>query len=229
MAGVELAGVRVPVNNGVAAEDPKKQEATESGGSTLGKDEFLQLLVAQMKYQNPLEPMDNTEYVSQLAQFSQLEEMQNMESTIQNLKGTQLLGKQVIIHTKNSSGSVNEIVGYVDYTTTQGNKTYLSVNGSLYSIDDLYTVLDDDYINAASIASSFSSLMKSLPSADDLTLDSEETLKNIRAAYDSLSAYQKSFISQDDLKKLVELEEKMEQLKAAASETNKPDETEDKQ
>ncbi|MCI8992335.1 MAG: flagellar hook capping protein [Eubacterium sp.] len=223
MAGVELASV-VPVNkDGTVAENPKKTESTESTGSTLGKDEFLQLLVAQMKYQNPLEPMDNTEYVSQLAQFSQLEEMQNIQSTVHNLKGTQLLGKQVIIHTKNSSGAVNEIVGYVDYTTTQGNKTYLSVNGSLYSIDDLYTVLDDDYINAASIASSFSSLMKSLPSADDLTLESEETLKNIRAAYESLSAYQKSFISQEDLKKLEELEAKMEQLKAAAGDQKPED------
>lgn len=223
MAGVELASV-VPVNkDGTVAENPKKTESTESTGSTLGKDEFLQLLVAQMKYQNPLEPMDNTEYVSQLAQFSQLEEMKNIQSTVHNLKGTQLLGKQVIIHTKNSSGAVNEIVGYVDYTTTQGNKTYLSVNGSLYSIDDLYTVLDDDYINAASIASSFSSLMKSLPSADDLTLESEETLKNIRAAYESLSAYQKSFISQEDLKKLEELEAKMEQLKAAAGDQKPED------
>jgi len=57
---------------------------TTSGTSELGKDEFLQLLVTQLKYQDPLEPMDNTEYISQLAQFSTLEYMGNMNTTMSN-------------------------------------------------------------------------------------------------------------------------------------------------
>ena len=56
----------------------KDKQASKSNG--LDKDAFLQLLVAQMKYQDPMEPTDNTEYVSQLATFSQLEEMQTMTS-----------------------------------------------------------------------------------------------------------------------------------------------------
>jgi len=44
----------------------------------LGKDEFLQLLVTQLQYQDPLEPMSDTEYIAQLAQFSSLEQMQNI-------------------------------------------------------------------------------------------------------------------------------------------------------
>ena len=59
----------------------KEQEAKKAGGS-LDKDAFLQLLVAQMKYQDPLEPTSNTEYISQLATFSSLEEMQNLNSTM---------------------------------------------------------------------------------------------------------------------------------------------------
>ena len=56
------------------------QKNAKASNSGLDKDAFLQLLVAQMKYQDPLEPTSNTEYISQLATFSELEEMQNMTS-----------------------------------------------------------------------------------------------------------------------------------------------------
>ena len=46
--------------------------------SALGKDAFLQLLVTQMQYQDPLDPQDNGEYLAQLAQFSALEQMTNV-------------------------------------------------------------------------------------------------------------------------------------------------------
>src|SRR2546421_12505449 len=48
------------------------------------KSQFLQLLVAQLKGQNPLDPKDGTEFVSQLAQFSSLEELINIRTTLEN-------------------------------------------------------------------------------------------------------------------------------------------------
>ena len=51
----------------------------------LGKDAFLQLLVAQMKYQDPLEPQDNSSFVAELAQFSALEQMTNVASNLEDL------------------------------------------------------------------------------------------------------------------------------------------------
>lgn len=60
----------------------------ESGASlpvqTLGKEAFLQMLVTQLKYQDPLDPMDNTAFVAQLAEFSALEQMQNMNGILQS-------------------------------------------------------------------------------------------------------------------------------------------------
>ena len=55
-------------------------KSQQSSGSTMDKESFLQLLVAQMKYQDPMEPTSNTEYVAQYAQFSELEAMQNLSS-----------------------------------------------------------------------------------------------------------------------------------------------------
>lgn len=61
------------------------QSKNSATNSTLGKDAFLQLLVTQMRYQDPLDPQDNSEYLSQLAQFSALEQMTNVAEGLTNV------------------------------------------------------------------------------------------------------------------------------------------------
>lgn len=197
--------------------------ADKGGSSSLDKDAFLQLLVAQMKYQDPLEPTDNTAYISQLATFTQLEETQNMQAALQEMEGNALVGKQVILKVTSSvTGETSYVTGQVDYVMHENNKTYLSVNDKLYSIEDLDTVADSDYMDAVSIAKSFKTTVDALPVASQLTLNDEEKLTAVRKGYDALTAYQKQFIDEDSLKKFVALEEKMAELKKAAG-----DETEE--
>ena len=57
-------------------------KTTTSANDSLDKDAFLQLLVTQMQYQDPLDPQDNSEYVAQLAQFSSLEQMTNVYKSV---------------------------------------------------------------------------------------------------------------------------------------------------
>ena len=64
-----------------AADYAAQQAQTKKDNTTLDKDAFLQLLVTQMRYQDPLDPQDNSEYVAQLAQFSALEQMTNVADT----------------------------------------------------------------------------------------------------------------------------------------------------
>ncbi len=111
------------------------------GSTSLGKDAFLQLLVAQMQYQDPLEPTSDTEWISQLAQFSSLEEMQNMSAAITNSQAFSLVGKTVNIST---DSGIQE--GVVDYVTMSGSKTYVSVNGNKYSTEDIVAVLGENYL-----------------------------------------------------------------------------------
>jgi len=61
---------------------------TTAGNSTVNKNIFLQLLVAQLKNQDPMNPTDGTAFVGQLAQFEQLESSVNMEQDISSIKDT---------------------------------------------------------------------------------------------------------------------------------------------
>lgn len=56
--------------------------AEAQGGDEMDKDAFLKLMIAQLQNQNPLEPMDGTEYAAQLAQFSSLEQLTNLNETM---------------------------------------------------------------------------------------------------------------------------------------------------
>jgi flagellar basal-body rod modification protein FlgD len=99
----------------------------------MSKDDFLKLFVMQLRYQNPLNPMDNNEFTTQLAQFSSLEQLQNMntqmnnlvlsQSSLQNTMLSNLIGKQVKI-------SGNEEYGTVTGITFEDNLTYLVIDGT---------------------------------------------------------------------------------------------------
>lgn len=134
------------VEDGVIEQSIKNASAGKSQKNELGKDAFLQLLVTQMKYQDPLNPSSNTEYVAQLATFSQLEQMQNLGTISSNSQAFSLVGKNVIMQTKSETGTLNRISGKVDFVSMESGKARLSINGNLYSVDDLYSVIDDIYI-----------------------------------------------------------------------------------
>lgn len=122
------------------------QDTEKKAGSSLDKDDFLLLLVTQMKYQDPLSPTDNTEYVAQLAQFSELEQMQNLNQTTVNTSAYGLVGKEVYIETASSTGTVSSTQGTVEYVSMQNGKAKVSVNGELYDYDDIVQVIDPDYL-----------------------------------------------------------------------------------
>ncbi len=144
-------GAVAGVNDGKIDADYSEtyQKEDTVGTSNLGKDAFLQLLVTQLQYQDPLSPQSNEDFVSQLAQFSTLEEMQSMTSLLSNSQALTLVGKNVIIEVGKSTGADNTsfIGGYVQYVQMVDGKAYLSIKDELYSYDDLDSVVDDYYLN----------------------------------------------------------------------------------
>ncbi|MBQ8412063.1 MAG: hypothetical protein IJX12_00355 [Lachnospiraceae bacterium] len=111
----------------------------------LDKEAFLQLLVTQMQYQDPLNPGDSTEYMSQLAQYSSLEATMNISSTLEKGNALSLVGEYVIMNTEDSAGNTEQISGLVEYATVQNEEVLLSINGAYYPATDLDSIVDYDY------------------------------------------------------------------------------------
>src|SRR5476651_612689 len=103
-----------------------------TGGQTLGKDAFLQLLVTQLKNQNPLSPQDNGAFVAQLAQFSSLEGINTLNDSVnaissnfsssQALQASSLVGRSVITQTDTAVVDTSKsMTGAVAVTAATGN------------------------------------------------------------------------------------------------------------
>ena len=114
-------------------------------GNELDKDAFLQLLVTQMQYQDPLNPSDSTEYMSQLAQYSSLEATMNISDTLEKGNSLNLVGEYVIMNTTDSAGNTTQISGLVEYATVKDGNVLLSINDTYYPAEDLDSVVDYDY------------------------------------------------------------------------------------
>lgn len=187
-------------------------KASKKSGSTMDKEAFLKLLVAQMKYQDPLEPTSNTEFVSQYAQFSSLEQMQNMSATLELSRASTLVGQTVSVNTTDSTGKSTTIQGVVDYVVYENNKAYVSIGGELYSLDDVYGVANQQYLDAYDKALAFGVAMNKLPSYENLTLDDKDDIYELKEIYDGMSSYEKTFVAKDFTDKLDRYVKRMEEL-----------------
>ena len=210
------------VENGTIVESTSqsslKSQSTSSSDS-MDKDTFLQLLVAQMKYQDPLEPTSNTEYVAQYAQFSQVEQMQNMAASTDLARASALVGKEVYIKTTTSAGETKYVQGKVDYVVFENSKAYLSINEELYSLSDLDTVVDSEYQSAYNKASDFTVKLNKLPVVAGVDLTDADAIDELEEIYKEMSDYEKSFMATDTVTRLNQYIEKLKEVRAAAEET----------
>ncbi len=187
-------------------------DSVKKNGSTMDKEAFLNLLVAQMKYQDPLEPTSNTEFVSQYAQFSALEQMQNMSATLELSRASTLVGQTVSVNTTDSTGKTTTIQGMVDYVVYENNKAYVSIEGNLYALDDVYGVADTKYLDAYDKAEELAAAIIKLPSYENLTLDDKEYVDEVMAIYKGMSKYERSVVAGALVDKLGKAATRMDEL-----------------
>lgn len=216
-----MSVLMAPVKDGVIQETDSQasmKKAKSSDNNGMDKDAFLQLLVAQMQYQDPLEPTSNTEYISQYAQFSQVEQMQNMAATSELARATSLVGQEVYIKTTGSNGKQNLLYGKVDYVVFENGKAYLAIDESLYSLDDLDTVVDLDYKNAFDKAYDFTVKLNKLPALGAIDLSYAEDIDELEKIYNEMNDYEKSFLTDENVDKLKKYIEKLKEVREAAGE-----------
>ncbi|MBQ6057533.1 MAG: flagellar hook assembly protein FlgD [Treponema sp.] len=110
----------------------------------LGKDDFLKLLIAQLSNQDPTSPLENTEFIAQMAQFSSLEQMTNMSQSFEKMstlinssEAQSMLGRRVDLDLGDTSAT-----GVVE-GATRGLSPRILVNGMYYSMDQIKAVYDN--------------------------------------------------------------------------------------
>ena len=90
----------------VTGTQPQTQALTEATSANLGKEDFLRLLTVQLRHQDPLNPMENTDFIAQMAQFSSLEQLQNMNKSLE-----QGLGSEAELQRALSNNLATDLVG----------------------------------------------------------------------------------------------------------------------
>ena len=112
----------------------------------LGKDDFLNLLVTQLRYQDPLNPTDDKEFIGQMAQFSALEQMQNLNTSFTATKAYGLIGKSITANVTDATTSeITVISGDVSSIKASSGKYYAVVDGTEVLVDDITDVTDSSY------------------------------------------------------------------------------------
>lgn len=218
------------VVDGVLKYDYTDSSATTSkaGQSTLDYDQFLQLLCAEMQYQDPLEPTSNTDYVAQLATFSQLEatlsQTDSIEKQTESIQestiaaqlnfANSLVGKDVII--ANDDGSY--VTGTVDYVMYEDGQVLLAVGDNLYPLENLDTVANSEYYDAVTLANTFSEMLSVLPAYADLDTSYNTMVTQLVDMYEGMSDYEKSFIDSTTVNTLYTYRDYMAELVAAEEE-----------
>ncbi len=130
---------------------------------TSDKDMFLKLLVSQLQNQDPLNPQDDKEFLSQMAQFTSLEQMQNMNSTLSQQQAYGMIGKYVVGKYENDDGSYTYTEGRVEGVTMKSGQAWLTVgehNVLLSNVEETY----EDYSLINSVTDSFTNQINDLQS-----------------------------------------------------------------
>lgn len=135
------ASDRFAVENSVNLFNKQNEANGRTVNNQLGKDDFLKLLITQLSNQDPTNPMENTEFIAQMAQFSSLEQMTNMNesfakmaSVINSSQAANTIGKTVEVNVGDSVAR-----GVVE-ATTLGQNPQVLVNGMYYDLDKINAI-----------------------------------------------------------------------------------------
>jgi flagellar basal-body rod modification protein FlgD len=116
---------------------------TQAPGSSLGKDDFLKLLVTQLQHQDPMNPMDDKDFMGQMAQFSSLEQITNLAQTMERMnfqssmsQGVSLIGHKVTY----SDDDGAPVTGTATAVSVQDGQVSVTVDGQSVALSAIQEV-----------------------------------------------------------------------------------------
>lgn len=122
---------------------------TKDAAKTLGKDDFLKILITQLQHQDPSQPLEDKEFIAQMAQFTSLEQLSNMNTEMKALRQTMglspaFIGKQISWSEKDSLGNTVVKNGLVDGLMYKDGIQYASVGKEEVSLDQIVKVTNPE-------------------------------------------------------------------------------------
>jgi len=130
----------MPINP-IDATSPSAQATQPRQQGILGKDDFLKLLVAQLQHQDPLQPTDQSQFMSQMAQFSTVEGINNLQSQLATSQAFGLIGKDVTYLTGDGTDAAPTVAsGTVDSISIVDGKVSVNVGNAKIGFDDIVQV-----------------------------------------------------------------------------------------
>ena len=124
----------------------KKPTTVDTGSSAGGADSlstvdsFLKILASELQNQDPTDPVSNTEYVAQLAQFNSLQQLSTLNASTNKYQAYGLLGMEVSYTATDSAGKSTSGTGVVGSVINSGNDTYLMVDGNKVKLASITSV-----------------------------------------------------------------------------------------
>lgn len=109
--------------------------------------DYMKLLITQLQNQNPLEPLNNNEMASQLAQFSSLQQLESMNSTFAQVLdianhtyANSLIGKEVTFVGETAAGTIDILRGVVEQVYKEKGENFLIVGDYVLGLEDIISV-----------------------------------------------------------------------------------------
>ncbi len=134
-----------PIDSLIGVNAPATSSTSSANNSTLGPDAFLQLLTTELQNQDPTQPQDPTQSVTQLAQMSALQYQEQLSTSFQNfqsnfgvMQAASLIGKQatVSVGSSSTSGNSSNVTGTIQSVEVQNGQPYFTMtdsNGKVYT------------------------------------------------------------------------------------------------
>jgi len=121
-----------------------------SSGLSVDTDTFLKLLVAQLQYQDPLEPQTDTQFVTQLAQMTSLEQLQAMNSSLNSSQAYDMIGKYVYAEMLNvTTGITDAYLGVAESVVVKDGLQYVVVGENAIPVSQVSQVIDPSIFQEA--------------------------------------------------------------------------------
>ena len=117
---------------------------SRSTNKTLGQDEFLKILVAQISAQDPTNPKSDTDFIGQMAQFSSLEQNKASQQAMAVLRANEMIGRTVELNPGNSSKT---LTGVVNEVTFKDGQPQLKVGDQSYDFSKVTRILPTPTVN----------------------------------------------------------------------------------